>query len=169
MKTSVKNGLLYGVISCVFTLLLFVTGMNRSDSTWIFQLIGLIIPVILIRMTLAEVRDKEGNGYITFGKAFKEGMTVVAIGALIIATFSVIYTKVIDPGLMDYVMSKQVEKFDEMGMSEEQIEQAINNTAKFSTPVWQFTFGLLGSLFIGAIIALIMAAVMKKNDPEYIG
>jgi hypothetical protein len=61
-----------------------------------------------------------------------------------------------------------MEKMLEMGMPEEQIEAALNQSAKFQTPGWMFTWVLLWTLFIGTIISLVMAAILKKPNPEEI-
>lgn len=168
MKIALKYGLIYSGINILWSLLLYVTELNRSESAWVFQMIALAIPVVCIIMAVNEYKQKEGNGFITFGTAFKKGLLICLIGGIIGSAFYVIYLEAIDPSFKDFMMQQQVDKMTEMGMGEEAIEDAINQSAKFQTPFWMFTWGIVGSLFVGAIISLIMAAILKKPDPNVI-
>jgi flagellar biosynthesis protein FliQ len=51
-------------------------------------------------------------------------------------------------------------------MSEEQIEQALEMSKKFMSPVMMTVFAYLGSLFFGLIISLVLAAVNKRENPN---
>jgi hypothetical protein len=51
-------------------------------------------------------------------------------------------------------------------MSDEKIDQAIEMGERFRAPFYTFTFGVLGSLFVGSILSLIMAAILKKPNPD---
>ena len=107
-------------------------------------------------------------GWMKFSDVFKQGLLICVICGIIIAAYTLLYVSVIDPEFMTFVQEKQMNKMLEMGMPEEQIEQSINQSAKFQTPFWMFTWTLLGLIFIGTLISLIMAAVLKKPNPEEI-
>lgn len=168
MKIALKYGLIYSGINIVWSLLMYVTELNRSEMSWVFNLLALAIPVICIVLAVKEYRLTVGNGFISFGEAFKNGLVVCLIGGLIAAAYSILYIKFIDPTFMDFMMQKQVTSMQDMGMSEGDIEKAINRSAKMQTPFWMFTWALVGSLFVGAVISLIMAAILKKPNPEEI-
>jgi hypothetical protein len=51
-------------------------------------------------------------------------------------------------------------------MSDEQIEQAVEMSAKFMTPVMMTIWGLVTYAAISAIIGLILAIFLKKEDPS---
>jgi hypothetical protein len=167
MKPEVKYGLIYGGASCLFSLLMYVAGLNRSDLSWIPNIISMIIPIACTVMVINETKALTA-GYITFGTAFKKSLAVILIGSLISAVYVVLYTNVIDPEVMEFQMTQQVEKMQEMGMSEGDIEEAINRNAQFQTPVWMFTFTLIMFLFIGGVISLVVAAIKKNPNPEEI-
>ena len=103
-----------------------------------------------------------------FSDVIKQAVVICVIGGIITAAYTVLYVTVIYPDFMTYIQEKQMTKMLEMGMPEEQIEMALNQSAKFQTPFWMFTWTLLGSMLIGALISLIMAAVLKKPNPEEI-
>jgi flagellar biosynthesis protein FliQ len=167
MKPEVKYGLIYGAVSILISLLMYVTGLNRSDSSWIPNLLSMIIPIACTVLVVNETKALNA-GYISFGTAFKKCLAVVSIGSLISAVYVVLYTSVIDTEFMEYQMQKQVEKMQEIGMNESDIEEAINRNAQFQTPMWMFIFTLLMFMFIGAVISLIVAAIKKNPNPEEI-
>ena len=103
-----------------------------------------------------------------FSDIFKHGLIICLVGGIIYSAYSIVYIQVIDPTFMDYIMEKQVTKMQEMGMDDDAIEKAMKGSASMQSPFWMFTFSLLGSLFAGAIISLIMAAILKKPNPEEI-
>ena len=53
----------------------------------------------------------------------------------------------------------------EQGLSDEQIQTAIQMQSKFMTPVMMTVMGFVSSLIIYALISLIFAATMKKENP----
>lgn len=168
MKIALKYGLIYSGINILWNLLLYITELNRSDNAWIFQTLGLVFMIICIIMAINEYKKNEGAGFIDFGTAFKQGLIIAVISGIIGSVYYVLYVNVIDTSFNDYIMQKQVDKMAEMGMAEGDIEKAIGQSAKFQTPFWLMTFGILGSLFVGSIISLIIAAIMKKPNPNEI-
>lgn len=169
MKIAVKFGLIHAGLSILWTLLMYVGGFNRSESFNMINMLGLIITIACTILAIKEWRTAIGGGYINFGQAFRQALAVCVIGGLIsMAFYSFVYLTVIDPGYMDWLNEQQIARFEEMGMPEDQMEEAINQSAKFMTPGWMFTWGIAGSLFFGAIVSLIVAAIMKKPNPNEI-
>ena len=166
MNIALRYGLIYSGINMLFSLIMFVTDLNRAGLDWLNSLVGLIIPVVCIYLGVKEYKAGVEGGYMKFSEVFKKGILICLVGGVIVAGYLVLCTSVIDPDFMDFMMQQQVEKMQEQGMSEDMIEMAINQSAKFQTPFWMFTWGLLGSLIMGAIVSLIMAAGLKKNNPD---
>lgn len=168
MKIALKYGFIYAAASIVMSLLMYVTGLNRSDSTWLITLIGLSVPVVCVLLAVKEYKATVGGGYMKFSDIFKHGLVICLLGGIIYSAYSLLYLKYIDPTFMEYIQDKQVAKMQEMGMEDDQIEKALKGSASMQSPFWMFTFSLLGSLFAGSIISLIMAAILKKQNPEEI-
>jgi len=168
MKSAVRYGLIYGGLSVVWSLMTYITGLNRSDSSSIIQGLSIIIPILCCVLAVREYKANIGEGFISFGKAFKESMIVSLIGIIIAGIFSVIYTTYIDPTFMDFVMNKEYEKMEEQGMSPEMIELSMSQAKMFTRPAMQLVFALFGGLFIGAVISLVVAGIMKNPNPEEI-
>ncbi|MCK4751617.1 MAG: DUF4199 domain-containing protein, partial [Bacteroidales bacterium] len=62
------------------------------------------------------------------------------------------------------MLDMQTEKLMERGISEEAMDQAMAMTAKFMKPGIMLAMASAFSLFIGAILSLIIAAIFKKDE-----
>jgi hypothetical protein len=51
-------------------------------------------------------------------------------------------------------------------MTQEQIDMAMNMSAKFMSPMIMSAFAIIATLFFGFIISLFAGLVMKKNPPQ---
>ncbi len=168
MKPAVKYGLISGIVGVLFNLVMYITGINRTSSIQIIQWLTVIIPVVFMYLAIKTYRDEIGNGWITFGKAFNQAFIVGIVGGLIGSVYHFLYLKFIDPTYSDYLIQVQVEKMTERGMNDELIDKAMKQMEPFMTPVVQFGFAIFFSLFIAAVLGLIMAGIMKKPNPEEI-
>jgi RsiW-degrading membrane proteinase PrsW (M82 family) len=168
MKIAFKYALIYSGINIVWGLLMYVTDLTRSDFSSLLNILSMIIPIVCIVLAVKEYKATQGNGWMKFSDVFKHGLVIFTVGGIIAAAYSVFYITVMDPELMTFIQEKQMTKMIEMGMPEEQIEMAINQSAKFQTPGWMFTWVLLWTMFIGTLISLVMAAILKKPNPEEI-
>lgn len=168
MKIAIKYALIYSGINIVWGLLMYVTDLTRSDMSSLLNILSMIIPIVCIVLATKEFKATIGNGWMKFSDVFKHSLMIFVIGGIITAAYTVLYVTVIDPEFMTYIQEKQMNSMLEMGMPEEQIEVALNQSAKFQTPFWMFTWTLLGTMLMGTIISLIMAAILKKPNPEEI-
>ena len=65
------------------------------------------------------------------------------------------------------MMDNQRQAMEEQGrLSEEQIDQAMEMTAKFMTPEMMLIFGIVGGVIMGLIVALIVTIFTQKKNPE---
>lgn len=168
MKTAVKFGLLNGGIAILWSLVMYITGLNRSANAQWINILQLAIPIVCMVMVVKEYRSSTGNGWISFGKAFNQSFIVGLIGGLISTAFYFIYISVIDPSFIDFQKSMQLQKLEERGMSEEIIQKSSEQMSFFMSPAMQSLFGILFVLIMSSLLALIIAAIFKKPNPEEI-
>ena len=102
---------------------------------------------------------------MTYGQGLGIGTLMSAISGLISSVYAYIYHEFIVPTLRQQILDKVREDLENRGMDDTQVEQALEMSQKFSTPGFTFLFGIIGSIFIGFIIALIISAIMKKDKP----
>ena len=168
MKPFVKFGLLNGALAIVWQLLMYITGLNRNADAQLINILSIAITIILMYLAVKDFRQDVGKGWIKFGKAFNISFMVGLIGGLISTTFYFIYISFIDKDFIDYQKKLQYDKMYEKGMSEEMVEKAMKQAETFMTPQMQFIFGLIFTLILSALLALVISAIMKKANPEEI-
>lgn len=166
MKNAIRYGLIYSAINIIWSLIAYVFGINRTEHTWIPNILAVAFPIVCIVLAVYEERKSNPGGFISFSKAFKTGLVVIVLGTLINSAYGVLYSQVIDPDLIEYVEEQQVAKLEESGMSDEQIEANLSVFRMMKSPFGMFTFALISGVFSGAIYALIVAAILRRNDPN---
>ncbi len=162
-------GVKWGLIGAGVGIALFVIyNVLKIDFTsgplsWL----SYVIIAAFIFLAQKEFKD-HGDSFMSFGQgvgiAFWYGLTASAISSV----FTYIYVKFIDGGMMDMIKEKQIQKMQEQGMSEDQIEQGMEMASKFMTPEAILGFGLVGGIFMAIIIGLIITIFTQKKNPEAI-
>jgi hypothetical protein len=92
-------------------------------------------------------------------------MIIVTISSVLGSLFSYIYIKFVDSSMLDVIREQGMIQMEERGMSDAQIEQAMEMQARFTTPEMILVFGILGGIFFGFIVSLIVTAITKKSPP----
>ena len=134
---------------------------NQALSYIIYLIIG-----VGIYLAMNEFK-KENQGFISYGQGLGVGTLMSAISGLISNFFSMAYMKFIDPTITDQIMKKAVEDMEKKGMPDEQIDQAMEMAKMFMNPGAMFVLGLLGTILVGFIMSLIIAAIVKKDKSVF--
>lgn len=162
-SVAIKYGLIGAAVSVLYTAILLISGIEISG--WF----GLPSYIILIAfMVLAMKEYKSGNsGFMSYGQGLGIGTLVSLVSGVIGGVFMFVYTSFIDTNYAANMAEKQRIGLEERGMSDEQIEQAIAMTESFSSPALMIVWSIVGSVILGFILSLIVAAVMKNKRPEF--
>ncbi len=166
--TGFRYGLFGGLISIAYGLLAYLFGitenaMESGGSDWLSTLVGLAISIGAIFLAIKYYRDQELNGRISFGRAFGVGAIVALVMAVITGIWIFVFFGVVDPGMLDAITEQSALQMEEQGLSDQEIEQAMGYTQMFMNPTVFAIFGSIFSFISGAIIALIMGAIMKRD------
>ncbi|WP_299991587.1 DUF4199 domain-containing protein [uncultured Pontibacter sp.] len=162
-SVALKYGFIGALVSVVFTAVLLITGVNVSG--WVGSL-GYLILIAFMVIAMKEYK-KQNYGYMSYGQGLGIGTLVSLAFGVLGGVFMFIYTSFVDPEYTSNMMDKQRIELEERGMSDEQIEQAIAMGESFSSPMMMIVWSIVGYLFIGFLISLIVAAVMKNKRPEF--
>ncbi len=167
-NTVLRYGLIAGMVSIIFSLITYMTDLAFSSvySSLLLLLVSLVISVTFIFLAIKTHRDQDLGGYITFGRAFLVGLLVAIVSGVIGTIFTFVYTNYIDPNYWTNAMAGIEELYSNMGMSEDQIEMAMESVRKNAAPGRTILNGMLGALIGGSILSLIVAAILKKNPEE---
>lgn len=159
----------YGLIGCgaliVWALIGFLMGNESYDTLkWPGYIIICIIMVYTMVMRIKEIRANNG-GYISFGKAYGASAGTSLIMWLTYSVFSFFYFKFINPSMIDYIMDKTVQEWENANMSEEQIEQMTEMTMPWMNATVMAVMTFVWMMILSLLLALIIAAIMKKENP----
>ncbi len=162
-KAGSLYGLYYGAFFVLFSFLLYST---KLDGNLLLNLTGWGIFIGV--MVMAMRKFKEGNeGYMSFGQGMGVGFFYTLITGIISSIFDIFYLTVVNPQeLQDQLDQSMAILESNPNMTDEQLETSAELAQTFSHPVILFFIALFGAFIIGIIIALIVAAVIKKDNPE---
>jgi len=159
-------GSLYGIISIVFSLMLFFLDMHYQNNP--FQLvISLIIWATLIIIAFIAFK-KDNEGFINLSECFKLGLGISLLGGLIGFLYFIILINFLDPEVLEkgFKYQSEIMRMNNPELSQEMINGFIETQRKFSTLDYTFAFIMIFQLFIGSIISLIGGLIVKKSRPE---
>lgn len=162
-QTGLKYGLILALITIAYSLILNLAGL--AANRWLAFVLMVIFFSIVSFMGHKAFKEG-GDGFMSYGQGLGIGMVIALVSGLISSIFSAIYIKFVDNSVMEQAMQEQIEKMEEQGLSDAQIDQAMEMASMFQTPAMLVLLGLLYSLFVGFIISLIVAAITKNSNPE---
>lgn len=162
-----SNALYYGLITgaamILYGLVMFLLNQHLNKTLgyvgYVFLVGGMIWGTLEYRKTYA-------GGFIPYGKAFKSCFMIGLFAGILSAIYMFIFAQFIHPGLMNEILdaSRQTMMTDYPNMSDEQMEQALAISAKFMNPWMLAIIAFLSHLVIAAIVSLILALLLKKED-----
>ena len=165
-----KNGLLLGLASVAFNVVLYVTDLLYTDSTLMGILTWLVataISVVFIIMAIEQYK-KANEGFLSIGEAIKVGVVVAVIAGVIGAIYQVIYTTIIDPDYYEKVVEVTMKKMSGItsNFTEEQMEEFQDKRYDSKPSIASsFSLSIVCSAIGGLIISAIVGAVKKKERP----
>jgi uncharacterized membrane protein YhaH (DUF805 family) len=165
--TAVRYGVIGGLILVAYALIGNLTGLTKPSAGFgiliVSGLISIAIYIAVLVMAVRKHRDQDLGGYITFGRAFVVALIASLIASLLSTIFQYVYITVIDPNYMTTMVDEMQVMYERMGLSQEQIDAAMEQAGAAMTPGRIIMQGILGSVIIGAIVSLIVAAIMQRK------
>jgi cation transport ATPase len=162
-KPALMYGAILGIVSVFISLVFYFLGMTTKNWTnWINMLVSLVLLVYLMR----QYRKEYLGGYATFGQIFVMVLVSAGIVATIISTlYTYLLFTVIDPGLLEQTRIVAQEKI----MSNSRIPESMYDSIfeKMETRMnvgYMIRAGLIAGVVVNAIIGLIIAAFLKKEE-----
>ena len=167
MKTSLKWGIIGGVLLIIFQLLKYLLAENYFDSNWVDYLVPTVLLILVIVMAQKEHRDNELNGRMTFGRALGVGVLVSLFAGILGAIYTFVFMNfILSPVEMEKFIGMAMEKGRESSsveLSDDAIEMQEKMVRFMFKPLILAGMGIFGTTFTGAIISLITGAIIHKN------
>ncbi len=162
-QIAIRYGVIIGLVFIVMGMIFQFLNLDMET----YQIVGNINYAFLaIGIVLAHKAFKEaGDGFMSLGQGLGIGTLISLIGGAMSGIFTYIYLKFIDDSMLEKIRDMQIEKMEEQGLDDDAIEKAMEITDKFMNaemmPVWT----IIGMLFFGFILSLIISLFTKKNNP----
>lgn len=159
-KANLTNGVIFALIGIVYSLIMYFFDLSFNKvQGWIF----ILIQIVVLWFLLKSYRDNYMYGNITYGQALGAGLIIFLYYAIIMALFTYILYTVIDPDLMDKQLAFTEEEMLKRGLPQEAVDAGMKVQTKIMKPAIMAPISIIGVMFQGLIMSLIVAAFVKKE------
>lgn len=174
MEKSIKSiatnyGLYLGGFIAIITVLGYATYLELFTKWWFGILMALIIIVFGI-VSVAKSKDSQ-EGILSFKSAFGAYFLTVLLGLLISTIISFVIFNIIDPEaaetLKQLTIEATVNMMEGFGTPAETISETVDQMeAQNNYSIGNIFKGMAFQLVFFSVIGLIVAAIMKRSDPD---
>ena len=169
ISISLTCGLVAGLAMILLTTVLYLSGVNAYLGPAAY----LGYAILLTMAIVAPLREKkDGGGYLEFRDALKAAFLVFVVALLLQTLFSWVLMNYIDPAFRQAVEQAILEKIEKlmvrMNLSQDDIDRTLakqRGSDQFSLS--RTMMGLGVSYIVYFLIALVIAAIVKKKKPEF--
>ena len=160
----------YGLILGFASILIGVANFAFGDiykPHWIMSVISIAASISIIVLGLKKIKENNG-GYLKLGEALKTGLGIALISGIVYVIYFFVFANYIEPEYFTNLAKVQEVTLLETypNFTDEQMENAMEMSKKFSGFGMIAAIAIIMSLFIGFIISLIAGLIMKKSDEE---
>lgn len=163
-SVSIKYGLINGLVGIIFFVILDFMGEAANNKiSWIGSIFSVIIMILAHKEFI-----REGDGFMSYKQGLGIGTMMSVVGSIISSVFTFLYIKFVNSAILDQIREKQIMEMEKQGMSDAEIDKAMEIAGMFMGPTAILIMGIFFGVFLGFIIALIVSAFTKKERPELV-
>lgn len=174
MEKSIKSiatnyGLYLGTGLALITVVVYAIKLDLFASMW-FGITLLLLMIVVGIISVAKVKQAQ-HGFASFKESFTAFFITMLVAVVISTIVSYLLFNFIDPEaavtLKEMTIEKSVAMMEGFNTPTDVIDQAvIQMEEQDQYSVANVLKGLAGNLVVMSIIGLIVAAAMKKNNPD---
>jgi hypothetical protein len=174
MEKSLKSiatnyGLYLGAFIAILTVIAYAVNLELLTNMW-FGIFILIVIIATGIFSVVKVKQAQ-NGYASFKEAFSAFFITTILGLLIASVVSFLIFNVIDTEAAEVLKEKTIEKTVEMLKGFNTPNEVIAKSVEQMENQNQYSIvnilkSLAGQTIFFSIIGLIVAAAMKKSNPD---
>jgi F0F1-type ATP synthase assembly protein I len=170
MKKIILNyGLYSGAVSAILMAITTYSIKQNgiSDNGALYGYAGMILSMVFVYLGVRLFRERERNGVISFGEAFKVGGLIALIScACYVVTWLLMYEFFL-PDFMEQYITYSLDKMKAAGKPEVDIEQARTQMADaqemYKNPLYRVAFTFIEPLPVALLMSLVSAIILKKK------
>ena len=161
IKTEVKYGIYLGIAMCLYTVFMWLTGLDTKYlSTG--QYLDIAVIVLPIIFTFLAIWKKSKITELTLSKRIRCGLIVNLVSFLIYKPFLVIYHHFINPDWIKYVLELKEKELMAQTVAPEKINEALDGIASSSNDLNIIGF-LIGVIIFGFVFSLFTIPLIKSK------
>jgi len=165
-RTILRFGLYSAITTCILSFLIWALVDVVDNTTG--EIIGyssMVVSLIFVYFGIKHFRDKENNGFVSFGKALLIGVLISLMAALAFGILDIIYVKYINPDFMTDYYDGMLKQAQSLPAEEFEIRKTELESEKemFSNPFMHFFFMSMMVFVIGFIISLLSALILQRK------
>lgn len=168
-SNSINYGLYLGIALALITIAIWFINLNLMANIWLG--FGILLAVIAFGVVSTAKSKSLMGGFLTFKEAFSAYFITIAVGVIISQIVNFVLYNFIDPEaakqIQQITIDSTVNMMEGFGAPAESIAEAvekIESTDQFS--ILSTLKTIAWSLVLQAVIGLIVAAIMKKSNPD---
>lgn len=159
-QASLTNGLILGFTGVIYSLVMYFFDLTFNQvQGYVF----IAIQIVLLYFLLRSYRENYMHGQITYGQSVGAGVVMFLYSAVIGAIFMYLLYTVIDTGLTEKQLVFMEEKMLEKGAPQEAIDAGMAIQRKIMKPEIMAPFSILGTMFWGTILSLVISIFIKRE------
>jgi len=168
-QTGIRWGLILGLIGVILSLFFYFTGLqdfSGKKPSWLPWLAITITNCVCIWYAQVQHRDNELGGYLTLGRAITVGLWVCLIAGVISMVYMVFFSTFMVKDLAQTMINGAVENAENSGQDGEKARSRMEMMKWFFSPLGLAVSALIGKLFSGLILGLLVGLVTKRESSK---
>jgi hypothetical protein len=163
-KVVLTFGLIAGaILSAMMLITLHFQDQIGFDKGAFIGYSTMVLAFLMIFFGVKSYRDNVAGESLTFGRAFKVGLLIMAVATVCyVATWEVIYYQ-LAPDFMDKYSAYALEKAKKSGATDAQVAARREEMAKFADMYKNIAFTMVEPLPVGLLFTLVSAGVLSRK------
>ncbi len=165
LKAALIYGAIVGFVGILLSVIFYV--MDLSTANWT-QYVTMAIGIVVLAYCLVAYRKEYLGGFATYGQIFLMALLIGVVSTIISTIYSYILFTVIDPELIDKIRLVAEDKMmNNSRIPESMMDDMIERMAKNFEPKRMLTMAFVGGIVMNAVLGLILAAFIKKEETPF--
>jgi len=161
---ALKPGIIISGGAIAFNLLVWVLTTDLDTQKYWSWLLYPLLAFAYYYFTV-DYRQNVKEGYLSYGQSFEFMLFISIVYSVLFSLYYFVFLTYIDPSMITQMLDAAEQKYYDTGMSEEQIEQAMEVISYMFSPAIMVVLSIFGGLFSSVILSLIMSIFTKKEIP----
>lgn len=162
LKPAIRYALILSGLGILFTVL--SSTLKWDQNSWDFKIITWAFTIGAMVYIIKNFRDALNGGYLRIGQGTGLSALTGLFQGIIMAIFMYVFTTSINPDMMVMMEDQALQQLESQGLSESEIDQAMEMSKAFMTPGFISSMLLVGSVIMTTLLGLIISAIMKKGE-----